>query len=130
MLTLTRKKLETIKIGNHISVTVVEIRGDKVRLALEAPKFMPLHRQEVYDAIEREKGTVGPRFKLIDGSLFSDHCFEASVHIGGNGEFEYYLLACNSTAMANVVATALGGTLVPDDDDQGELVDAEFEVKE
>lgn len=129
MLTLTRTKLGTIKIGNHISVTVVEIRGDKVRLALDAPKFMPLHRQEVYDAIERQKGTVGPRFKLINGSLFTDHCFAGALKCGGNEEFEYYLLSCNSV-VGNVVATSLGGTLLPDEDDQSEVVDAEFEVKE
>lgn len=51
MLVLSRKKNETIVINNDITVTVVEIRGDKVRLGIVAPKDVPVHRQEVYDAI-------------------------------------------------------------------------------
>ena len=51
MLVLSRKKNESIIIDNNIVVTVVEIRGDKVRLGIEAPKDVPVHRQEVYDAI-------------------------------------------------------------------------------
>ena len=51
MLVLSRKKNESIVINNDITVTVVEIRGDKVRLGIVAPKEVPFHRQEVYDAI-------------------------------------------------------------------------------
>jgi len=51
MLVLSRKKNECIVINNDITVTVVEIRGDKVRLGIVAPKEVPVHRQEVYDAI-------------------------------------------------------------------------------
>src|SRR5262245_31093810 len=51
MLVLSRKKNESVVINNNISVTVVEIRGDKVRLGIVAPKECPVHRQEVYDAI-------------------------------------------------------------------------------
>jgi carbon storage regulator len=51
MLVLSRKKNESIIINNDITVTVVEIRGDKVRLGIIAPKDVPVHRQEVYDAI-------------------------------------------------------------------------------
>ena len=51
MLVLSRKKNESIVINNDITVTVVEIRGDKVRLGIEAPKEIPVHRREVYDAI-------------------------------------------------------------------------------
>ena len=51
MLVLSRKKNEAIVIDNNIVVTVVEIRGDKVRLGIVAPKDVPVHRQEVYDAI-------------------------------------------------------------------------------
>lgn len=53
MLVLSRKKNENIRIGQDIVVTVVEIRGDKVRLGIEAPKEVPVHRQEVFDAIQR-----------------------------------------------------------------------------
>jgi carbon storage regulator len=51
MLVLSRKKNESIVINNDITVTVVEIKGDKVRLGVIAPKEVPVHRQEVYDAI-------------------------------------------------------------------------------
>lgn len=51
MLVLSRKKNESIVINNDITVTVVEIRGDKVRLGIVAPKEVPVHRQEVFDAI-------------------------------------------------------------------------------
>lgn len=51
MLVLSRKKNESIVINDDITVTVVEIRGDKVRLGIVAPKEIPVHRQEVHDAI-------------------------------------------------------------------------------
>ena len=53
MLVLSRKNNESIVIGDGIVVTIVEIRGDKVRLGIEAPKEVPVHRREVYDAIKR-----------------------------------------------------------------------------
>ncbi|MBU6384950.1 MAG: carbon storage regulator CsrA [Pirellula sp.] len=53
MLVLSRKKNESIVINNEITIVVVEIRGDKVRLGVEAPKEVPVHRREVYDAIQR-----------------------------------------------------------------------------
>ena len=53
MLVLSRKKNESFIINNNITVTVVEIRGDKVRLGIEAPKEIPVHRREVQEAIER-----------------------------------------------------------------------------
>jgi carbon storage regulator len=53
MLVLSRKKNESIVINNDITIVVVEIRGDKVRLGVEAPKEVPVHRREVYDAIQR-----------------------------------------------------------------------------
>ena len=54
MLVLSRKKDEKIVIGDSISIMVVEIRGDKVRLGIEAPREVTVHRQEVYEAIQRE----------------------------------------------------------------------------
>ena len=53
MLVLSRKKDESIVINNDITIVVVEIRGDKVRLGVEAPKEVPVHRREVFDAIVR-----------------------------------------------------------------------------
>jgi carbon storage regulator len=55
MLVLSRKKDEQIMIGDDISVVVVEIRGDKVRLGIEAPREVSVHRQEVYDIIKRKE---------------------------------------------------------------------------
>lgn len=54
MLVLSRKRDERIVIGGDIVITVVEIRGDKVRLGIEAPKDVPVNRQEVVDAINRK----------------------------------------------------------------------------
>ena len=54
MLVLSRQRDETIMIGDDIEVTVVDIRGDKVRLGINAPKSISVHRKEVYDAIRRE----------------------------------------------------------------------------
>jgi carbon storage regulator len=55
MLVLSRKKDETIMIGDEVEITIVDVRGDKVRLGITAPKSIPVHRREVYDAIQREK---------------------------------------------------------------------------
>jgi len=54
MLVLSRKKNESIIINDHITVTVVEIRGDKVRLGIDAPKDVTVHRREVYEAIQKQ----------------------------------------------------------------------------
>ena len=54
MLVLSRHRDESIMIGDDVVVTIVDIRGDKVRLGIEAPQSVPVHRQEVYDAIQRE----------------------------------------------------------------------------
>ncbi|GIW96688.1 MAG: carbon storage regulator [Pirellulaceae bacterium] len=54
MLVLSRHRDESIMIGDDVVITVVDIRGDKVRLGIEAPQSIPVHRQEVYEAIKRE----------------------------------------------------------------------------
>ncbi len=69
MLVLSRKKNESIVINNDITIVVVEIRGDKVRLGVDAPKEIPVHRQEVFDAIkanerkqaEQEQSSAAPQ---------------------------------------------------------------------
>lgn len=58
MLVLSRKKNESIVIDENVVITVVEVRGDKVRLGIQAPKEIPVHRQEVYDAIVGEKKEI------------------------------------------------------------------------
>ena len=54
MLVLSRHRDESIMIGDDVVITIVDIRGDKVRLGIEAPHDIPVHRQEVYEAIKRE----------------------------------------------------------------------------
>jgi len=53
MLVLSRKKNESIVINNEITITIVEIRGDKCRIGIEAPANIPVHRKEVYEAIRK-----------------------------------------------------------------------------
>jgi carbon storage regulator len=55
MLVLSRQRDETIMIGDDVEITVVDIRGEKVRLGINAPPHVPVHRKEVYEAIKREK---------------------------------------------------------------------------
>jgi carbon storage regulator len=56
MLVLSRQKDESIMVGDNVEITIVDVRGDKVRLGITAPKEIPVHRREVYEAIQREKG--------------------------------------------------------------------------
>jgi carbon storage regulator len=54
MLVLSRKKDEVIMIGDEIEITIVDVRGDQVKLGVSAPRTVSIHRKEVYDAIKRE----------------------------------------------------------------------------
>jgi carbon storage regulator len=54
MLVLSRQRDESIIIGDNIVVTIVDVRGDKVRLGIDAPREVSVHRREVYEAIQRE----------------------------------------------------------------------------
>ncbi|TWT42695.1 carbon storage regulator CsrA [Botrimarina hoheduenensis] len=54
MLVLSRQRDESIIIGDNVVVTIVDVRGDKVRLGIDAPVEIPVHRREVYEAIQRE----------------------------------------------------------------------------
>jgi len=55
MLVLSRQRDESIMIGDDVEITIVDIRGEKVRLGINAPAHIPVHRKEVYEAIKREK---------------------------------------------------------------------------
>jgi carbon storage regulator len=55
MLVLSRQKDESIMIGDNVEITIVDVRGDKVRLGISAPRDIPVHRREVYEAIQKEK---------------------------------------------------------------------------
>ena len=79
MLVLSRQRDESIKIGDEIEITVVDIRGEKVRLGINAPSHVAIHRKEVYEAIKRESqaagdptGHVGSLAKKKDGNGESD----------------------------------------------------------
>lgn len=76
MLVLSRQRDETIMIGDDISVTIVDIRGEKVRLGIEAPKNVAVHRKEVYDAIKRENRE---RVKGQPGTTTVDWCDEVAA---------------------------------------------------
>ncbi len=66
MLVLSRQRDETIMIGDDIEVTIVDIRGDKVRLGITAPKAIAVHRKEVYEAIKRENRDAAKVDPLTD----------------------------------------------------------------
>lgn len=70
MLVLSRKKDEKIVIGDQITLMVIDIRGDKVRLGIEAPMDVAVHRQEVYEAIQKEmEMDAEPTSELKDSSV-------------------------------------------------------------
>ena len=64
MLVLSRQKDESIVIGDDIEITIVDVRGDKVRLGITAPKSIPVHRREIYEAIQREKAEAAKTEKV------------------------------------------------------------------
>jgi carbon storage regulator len=66
MLVLSRQRDETIMIGDDIEITVVDIRGDKVRLGINAPRVIQVHRKEVYEAIRSENTQASQMIKLDD----------------------------------------------------------------
>jgi carbon storage regulator len=66
MLVLSRQRDETIIIADEIEITVVDIRGEKVRLGINAPAHVPVHRKEVYEAIKREKEAEGQAEGHVD----------------------------------------------------------------
>jgi carbon storage regulator len=65
MLVLSRQRDESIFIGDNIVITIVDIRGDKVRLGIEAPTEIPVHRQEVYEAIQRENAKADAEGRVM-----------------------------------------------------------------
>ena len=83
MLVLSRKRDEVIMIGDDIEVLVVDIRGDKVRLGIKAPRSIPVHRKEVYEAIRCENEAasgLSPDDLPLDGEP------PGQSHLNGSGE--------------------------------------------
>lgn len=66
MLVLSRQRDETIMIGDDVEITVVDIRGDKVRLGINAPTHIPVHRKEVYEAIQREVAEAAAKKAAVE----------------------------------------------------------------
>jgi carbon storage regulator len=70
MLILTRRVGETVMIGNEVTVTVLGVKGNQVRIGVNAPKDVAVHREEIYERIKREQdqdASVGaPRAKIVD----------------------------------------------------------------
>jgi carbon storage regulator len=60
MLVLSRHRDQSIMIGDNVIITIIEIRGDKVRVGIEAPKEVSVHRREIYDAIKRQDRKDAP----------------------------------------------------------------------
>jgi carbon storage regulator len=71
MLILTRKSGETIRIGDNIAISVIEIRGNQVRLGITAPRNVSVHRQEVYEQIE-EQNTQAAQVQALDKARVQD----------------------------------------------------------
>jgi carbon storage regulator len=69
MLILTRRVGETVMIGNEVTVTVLGVKGNQVRIGVNAPKDVAVHREEIYERIKREQdhdGNVGTTTKMVD----------------------------------------------------------------
>ena len=71
MLVLSRHRDESIIIGDDVVITIVDIRGDKVRLGINAPQDIPVHRREVYEAIQREN-LKAAKLKRADARPLAD----------------------------------------------------------
>jgi carbon storage regulator len=70
MLILTRRVGETVMIGNEVTVTVLGVKGNQVRIGVNAPKDVSVHREEIYERIKREEdqveGAAGKKAKTVD----------------------------------------------------------------
>ena len=73
MLVLSRQRDETIMIGDDVEITVVDIRGDKVRLGITAPPHIAVHRKEIYEAIRREKQASGDKEPMVESLANRKH---------------------------------------------------------
>ncbi|MEO0495273.1 MAG: carbon storage regulator CsrA [Actinomycetota bacterium] len=73
MLVLSRQRDETIMIGDEVEITVVDIRGDKVRIGINAPRSVRVHRKEVYEAIQRENAEASQANVANDDLNVAEH---------------------------------------------------------
>lgn len=84
MLVLSRKKNESVVIADGIIITIVEIRGDKVRLGIQCPREMPCHRYEVYEALQAERAAppIGPALRSPEAQAFVQSVLETPDDVG------------------------------------------------
>ena len=73
MLILTRRVGETLMVGDEVTVTVLGVKGNQVRIGVNAPKDVAVHREEIYDRIQREKDSVKPVNPAAE-NIFTDEC--------------------------------------------------------
>ncbi len=99
MLVLSRRKDETIMIGDSVEITVVDIRGDTIRLGITAPRTVSVHRKEIYDAIQQEniaaaqktpenQAPVGGLDSLLKGVMLPGSKLSALSKLSGGGKIE------------------------------------------
>lgn len=85
MLVLSRQRDESIMIGDDIEITIVDVKGDKVRLGIVSPKNTPVHRREIYDAIQREKAQkiteTSEKLYLRCGGAYQSKRLEKDVYL-------------------------------------------------
>lgn len=102
MLVISRHRDESFRLGDCLTVQVVGIRGDKVRLGIEAPRAMPVHREEVYQAIHREQGTTERPFGIDFLHVLQTH-FSATpsppISLGGEAYSIDFLLGLVAEAI-------------------------------
>jgi len=87
MLVLSRQRDETIMIGDEIEITIVDIRGDKVRLGINAPRTIQVHRKEVYEAIRKEN-TEAAQIEISDLSAADHTLRQRGVQSNGRSKLE------------------------------------------
>jgi carbon storage regulator len=92
MLILTRRSGETLMVGDEVTVTVLSVNGNQVRIGINAPKHIAVHREEIYNNIQREKQISAelqqekPIVRKAPGKSLFTHLAKAIKKVGGNHE--------------------------------------------